>query len=259
MKFFLIQLSLMSLCYANPKGFTNTPVLPESGYRIHGIERPHPKKVSNTKFIHTTAPSDATVLFDGSNIDAWKGQWNIKDGVLIASPGHLETKEHFGKVQIHLEFRIPEGRKVIGQVGANSGIFIMGLYEIQVQESHTNVTYADGQAGAMYGQYPPLVNPSSPQGKWQSYDIIFEPPIHKGKTLIKPAVVTVLHNGVLVHHAQPFLGASTFKKIPKYSKKTLASKGPLKLQWHDDPVEFKNIWIRDLGEYSNTAEQKDTD
>jgi len=178
--------------------------------------------------------------------------WPIKDGALVAAPGYLQTKEHFGKCQIHLEYRIPAGREISGQKGGNSGVFIAGKYEIQVQESHTNVTYADGQAGAMYGQYPPLVNPCVEQGEWQSYDIIFEPAKFdkESKELLSPAVVTVLMNGVVLHHAQPFMGLSTFRQVAQYPKGGVPEKGPLKLQWHNDPVEFRNIWIRDLGEYT---------
>jgi len=232
---------------ASAQFMTNTPVLPDSGYQVHG-ERPYPAKVTNVSAVTPPAPSDAKILFDGTNLDAWKGDWQIKDGLLVASPKNLETKETFGKVQLHLEYRIPKDREVEGQKGGNSGIFLAGKYEIQVQESHTNVTYPDGQAGAMYGQYPPLVNPCTPQGEWQSYDIIFEPAVIKDGKVEKPALVTLFINGVLAHHAKPFLGVSTFRKIPKYPE-ALPEKGPLMIQWHKDPVEFRNIWIRELEDY----------
>jgi len=243
----IITLATLSVCNAEQKP---TPIQPKSGYHVHDEARPHPAKVTNAKVVSTPAPSDATILFDGSDISAWDGDWEIKDGLLVASKGDLVTKEEFGKIQLHIEYRIPKDRKVKGQVGGNSGIFIMGRFEVQVQESHNNVTYPDGQAGALYGQDPPLVNASSPQGEWQSYDIIFEPAVYKNNKLITPAKVTVTHNGVLIHHARPFDGVSTFRKLPKYPKKPLPAKGPIKLQWHNDPVEFRNIWVRELGEYS---------
>lgn len=252
MKLPLVAIIFSSTLFAiaNPAlGYDNTPFISDSGYRVHDSKRPYPEKVSNTSALYTKAPSDAKILFDGTDTSAWNGPWQVKDGILISSEKDLVSKEKFGKIQLHLEFRIPAGRKIEGQKGGNSGIFLMGLFEIQVQESHTNVTYADGQAAAMYGQYPPLVNPASPQGEWQSYDIIFIPPIYAGKKLKEPARVTVLHNGVLVHHAQEFMGVSTFRRIAKYGG-AIPEKGPIRIQWHQDPVEFRNIWVRDLGEYS---------
>ena len=231
-------------------GYTDTPILEDSGYRVHGKERPHPKKLTNTTTNTTPAPSDAIVLFDGTNTDAWDGDWQIIDGSLVATaPKDLVTKESFGRIQLHLEFRIHKERKAKGQQGANSGVYLMGLYEIQVQESHTNVTYADGQAAAMYGQYPPLVNSASPQGEWQSYDIIFEPAVYGEKGLEEPAKTTVFHNGILVHYNQPFLGISTHRKLPKYPETALPTKGPIRLQWHKDPIQYRNIWLRELSTY----------
>lgn len=249
MKYLIHALCLLitGVIYAEKKGAV---LHPTSGYPIHDQERPHPKKVTNTKTLQVQPPSDAIILFNGGSMEAWKGNWEVKNGVLIASKGNLESKQHFGKAQIHLEYRVPAGREVKGQKGGNSGVFLMGLYEIQVQESHTNVTYADGQAGAMYGDYPPLVNPSTAQGEWQSYDIIFEPAVIVEGKVQSPARVTVLHNGVLIHHAQPFTGVSTHKRIPVYPE-SLPEKGPIKLQWHQDPIEFRNIWVRELGEYSH--------
>jgi len=251
----IILLASGSVMLANsPLGHRDTPLLKDSGYHVHGSERPHPKKISNTTTNTTPAPSDAVVLFDGTHTDAWKGHWKIVDGALVASPKKdLITKEKFGRIQLHLEFRVDPEQEVQSQQGANSGVFLMGLYEIQVQESHTNVTYADGQAAAMYGQYPPLVNAASPQGEWQSYDIIFEPAIYDEKGLKEPAKTTVFHNGILVHYNQPFLGVSTYRKLPKYPKKALPEKGPLRLQWHNDPVEYRNIWLRELETYPKRA------
>jgi len=180
----ILTITFQPIC-AQSDGFDNTPVQKDSGYRVHDKDRPSPPKVPKVSAVTTPAPSDATALFDGTNIDAWKGNWKINNSILIASPRGLATKEHFGKVQLHLEFRIPKDRKVISQKGANSDVFMMGLFEIQVQESHSNKTYADGQAGALYGQHPPLVNTSTPQEAWQSYDIFLNHQSSKIKQLLK--------------------------------------------------------------------------
>ncbi len=133
--------------------------------------------------------------------------WAIKNGSLIASPlGDNKTKRNYGACHVHLEWRIPARRKVNDQAGGNSGIFLMDRYEEQIQESHKNVTYADGQAGALYGQYPPLFNSSTPQGEWQSYDIIFTAPFYKGGKLETPTFMTVIHNGVIIHNHQKLFG-----------------------------------------------------
>lgn len=223
------------------------PTLPDTNYTVHDLKRPQPRKVESQGAVTTPPPADATVLFDGTNTDAWYGKWKIEDGILIASPGALKTKEKFRDVQLHLEFRVPADRKVNGQKGGNSGVFLMEKYEIQVGESHTNVTYPDGQAGAIYGQYPPLVNPATPQGEWQSYDIIFKAPIYEGETVKTPAQITVLFNGVVVQAAQPALGPTKHKKVATYPKEHPEA-APIMLQWHKDPIEYRNIWVRPLGE-----------
>ena len=167
---------------------------------------------------------------------------------MIASRGgNLITKEKFADCQVHLEWRVPAGRVVEGQKGGNSGIFLMNLYEIQIQESHTNVTYPDGQAASIYGQYPPLKNASTPQGEWQSYDIIFKAPVYNEDGVVTPAFITVIHNGVVVHNAQELKGPTKGKKVTKYPK-THAAKGPIRLQWHKDPIEFRNFWVREITE-----------
>lgn len=223
------------------------PQLPGVPYVVHDGTRPQPRKVGSAGAVCVKAPSDAVVLFDGTNTDAWNGDWKVEDGVLIAQPGNLETKESFGPVQLHIEWKIPAGREVKGQKGGNSGVFLMGLYEVQVQESHTNQTYPDGQAGSVYGQYPPLVNPSTPQGEWQSYDIVFEPPVYEDGRVAQPARVTVLQNGVVVQAHQELLGPTEHKKLAKYPEQHPTT-GPIRLQWHSDPIEFRNIWVRPLGE-----------
>lgn len=218
---------------------------PWSEYHVHDMARPHPVKVKTAGAVEVTAPADAIVIFDGGGTDALTVAWQVKDGVLIASPKNNLTKQKFGSIQLHMEWRIPAGRKVSGQKGGNSGIFLMDRYEIQVQESHTNVTYADGQAAALYGQTPPMVNASAPKGEWQSYDIVFEAPVYGESGMKEPARVTVIHNGVVVHHRQKYYGPTKHKKATKYPK-THPEKAPIRFQWHGDPIEFRNIWVREL-------------
>ncbi|MFC4992351.1 3-keto-disaccharide hydrolase [Rubritalea tangerina] len=241
-----LGIALTCSSYAQEPGKKpNTPKQPWSDYVVHDGTRPTPQKVQTNGAITTPAPADAIVLFNGTDASAFTKQWKVKDGILIASPGNTHTKQHFADCQLHIEWRVPANRKIKNQAGGNSGIFLMDKYEIQVQESHTNVTYADGQAGALYGQTPPLVNASSPQGEWQSYDILFTAPRYQDGKLISPAYVTVIHNGVVIHNHQKFYGPTVFRKLAKYPEKH-PEKAPIRLQWHSDPIEFRNIWIRPL-------------
>lgn len=234
---------LFPLTFANAEA---NPIQPWSGYKVHDMERPFPEKVKTKGAVTVAAPKDAIILFDGEDTSAFLKPWPVKDGVMVASKGgNLLTKEKFADCQVHLEWRVPAGRKVEGQIGGNSGIFLMNLYEIQIQESHTNVTYPDGQAAAIYGQHPPLKNASSPQGEWQSYDIIFKAPIYNEDGVETPAYITVIHNGVVVHHAQELQGPTKGRKITPYPK-THADKAPIRLQWHKDPIEFRNFWVRKI-------------
>jgi len=227
----------------------NTPKLPGVEYVVHDGTRPQPRKVKSGGAVSIAAPGDAKVLFDGKNIEAWTGgDWKVKDGILVANHKGLKTKEAFGDCQLHVEWRVPAGRKTHGQHGGNSGVFLMGRYEIQVQESFKNKTYPDGQAGGMYGQFPPLANASAPQGEWQSYDILFKAPRYEGEKCVSPATVTVMHNGVVIHLNQPFYGPTKHKQLTNYPPKH-PKKAPLLLQWHGDPIEYRNIWIREFGKY----------
>ena len=195
------------------------------------------------------APGDAKILFDGTNLDAWTGApWIVKDGSMIAHKKDITTKDSFRDVQLHAEWRVPAGRKLNGQGGGNSGIFFMGKYEVQVLQCLENKTYPDGQAGAMYGQYPPLVNASVAQGEWQSYDIVFIAPRYEGGKCVAPAKLTVFHNGVLLHNAKEYLGPSAHKRLASYPKNH-PENGPIRLQFHGDPIEFRNIWIREVKDY----------
>ena len=247
----VFPMAAFSLCLASPisgepeKKKPNPPKQPWSDYVVHDMSRPHPVKVANKGAVVTKPTADAKVLFGGKSTDAFTKDWKVVDGVMIASPGATRTKESFGSCHLHVEWKIPAGRKVNGQSGGNSGIFLMGKYEVQVMESHTNVTYADGQAAALYGQTPPMVNASAPQGEWQSYDIIFEAPVYDEDGMKTPAYVTVIHNGIVVHARQKYYGTTTHKRVAKYPQ-THPEKAPIRFQWHGDPIEFRNIWIRDM-------------
>ena len=195
-------------------------------------------------------PSDAIVLFDGTSFDNWESvkggevAWDLKNGAMVVSrTGSIRTKESFGDVQLHIEWAAPKEVKGDGQGRGNSGVYLQGRYEIQVLDSYQNKTYPDGQAGAFYGNNPPLVNASRKPGEWQSYDIVFvaPKPAADGKGVI-PGSFTVFHNGVLIQNHIPIAGEKT--TAAAYSG--AAAKGPLVLQDHSNPVRFRNIWIRPL-------------
>ena len=231
-------------------GFDDTPFLPGGKWRVHDGTRPQPPIV--TPGIGTAPPSDAVVLFDGTNLDAWRNvkgkeeKWMLVEGgaMEVTNAGSMETIEHFGSCQLHLEWATPAKVEKNDQLRGNSGVFLMGLYELQILDSYENVTYADGSAGALYGQHPPLVNASRPPGEWQSFDIVFEAPVFEEEKLVSPAIITVLHNGVLVHHHAEFIGLATYRELAKYSPHP--PEGPLRLQDHWFPVRFRNIWVRRL-------------
>jgi hypothetical protein len=194
----------------------------------------------------TTAPSDAIVLFDGNNLDAWVNgeRWKIIDGVATASGGGIHTKRGFGDCQIHLEFATPSKVEGKGQGRGNSGVYIMGRYEVQILDSFENETYFDGQCGAIYKQQPPMVNASRGPGEWQSFDIFFTAPkFHTDGSLKKPAFITVVHNGVLIHNHVELSGGTSWSEPPRYSSHP--DKEPLHLQFHGNPVQFRNIWVRE--------------
>ena len=237
-------------------GYTDTRMLPGGKWRVHDPDRPYPEVVTPGA-VPGAAPSDAIVLFDGTSLDAWQPQatpWPIKDGVATSTPrasgegdNGLTSKESFGDVQFHLEFRSPNPPKGTSQDRGNSGIYFMERYEIQILDAYDNATYADGTVGAIYAWKPPLVNPSRPPGEWQSYDIVFERP-HFGPDgkLLRPAYVTALLNGVLVQNRQPFLGPTGWRAVAEYEPHGDAA--PIHIQDHNSPVSFRNIWVRRLPE-----------
>jgi hypothetical protein len=222
-------------------------------WRVHDMSRPQPEVVTpgtpSLGKIPGNAPSDALILFDGNDLDAWTGKdgkapWMIDDGVIVIKPGSgdMMTRRKFGDVQYHMEWMVPADRKTSGQKGGNSGLFLMDRYEIQILDSHENKTYPDGMAASFYGQHPPAVNPTTRKGTWNTYDVIFRAPRWDAAgTRISPARATVLFNGVMVHDSQTFKG-------PTESWKKDKPHGPdvLRLQDHQDPIHFRNIWVRDL-------------
>jgi hypothetical protein len=192
-------------------------------------------------------PSDAIVLFDGSDLAEWNGGWKIDGDAVTVVPGagNLVTKRAFGDVQLHLEWKTPSVVEGEGQGRGNSGVFLMERYEVQVLDSYDNRTYSNGQAGSLYKQHIPLVNASRPPGAWQSYDIIFMAPRFRDDgTVAEPATVTVLHNGVLIQNHVELQGTTVYIGEAQYEAH--APKAPLMLQDHSNPVSYRNIWIREL-------------
>jgi len=245
-------------------GYTDTPFIPGQRWRVHDDTRPRPPIVTpGETFSHAAAPpSDATVLFDGTNLDRWEQLdgsepgWKVENGYVECVPksGHIRTKDQFGDFQLHIEFATPARVESNSQGRGNSGVIIYGQYEVQVLDSYENKSYADGQAGALYGQFPPRRNASKPPGRWQTYDIIFETARWDGEKLVKPSHVTVLHNGVVLHHRQEYLGASAHRRAPKYTPHP--PRGHVVLQDHGNTIRYRNIWIRPLGQYDEGGSPK---
>jgi hypothetical protein len=227
------------------------------GYEVHDSRRPQPAVITpgtfSTQDQPGTPPSDAIVLFDGKDLSRWESvkggpaPWKVVEGHIECVPGSgdIRTRQQFGDVQLHIEWLVPQGTKGRSQERGNSGVFLQGLYEMQVLDSYKNETYADGMAGAIYGQYPPLVNASRAQGAWQAYDIIF----HAAKVLdgkvVRPARVTAFFNGVLVQDGMDLIGPTGHKVLATYPGR-LTDKGPLRLQDHNNIIQYRNIWVREL-------------
>lgn len=233
-------------------GYDDTPIVPGSTYHVHDGNRPQPRVV--TPGWSAMPPSDATVLFDGTSLDGWQGRegeakWCLAGGIMQVVPGtgDIWTKAEFGSCQLHLEFRSPHVVKGQGQGRGNSGVFLMGRYEIQVLDCFQNPTYPDGTTGAIYGQFPPLANACRKPGEWSTYDILWDAPVFAGDKLVKPAFVTVILNGVVLHHHKELQGPTEHRKTAQYVAHPAV--GPLKLQDHGDLVSFRNIWVRPIGDY----------
>jgi hypothetical protein len=199
-------------------------------------------------------PSDAIILFNGKDFSQWasvkngnEAPWTIEGDAMVVKPGSggIKTKLGFGDCQLHIEFRTPAKVEGSGQGRGNSGIFLMGLYELQVLDNYNNKTYVNGQAGSIYKQLPPLANACRPPGEWQTYDVIFTAPrFYPDGTLKSQARITVIHNGVLVQNNATLWGGSEYIGSPVYKKHS--EKEAIMLQDHDNTTAFRNIWIREL-------------
>lgn len=228
------------------------------------VWKPVPLKVTPGAYTPASPPSDAIVLFNGTNLDEWVSNknrqtpaaWIVKDSILTVNKtaGNIETKRLFRNYQLHIEWRIPAGITGTGQARGNSGVFLASLgegdpgYELQVLDSYENSTYVNGMAGSIYKQHPPLCNPSRPPGEWQTYDIVWTAPVFKADSSVQsPARITVLFNGVLVQHDQVLEGPTRY--VGKASYDIAHGAAAIKLQAHGDksePISFRNIWIREL-------------
>lgn len=238
-------------------GYTDTPVIPGQMYRVHDAERPQPAIVTPGDGVTrepVSPPSDATVLFDGSSMDEWVSckdgsacPWELVDGGamrVVPKTGNIKSKRAFRDLQLHVEWSAPTEIKGEGQGRGNSGVFLMGLYEVQVLDCFDNPTYPDGTTGGLYGQWPPLVNACCKPGEWHSYDILWTAPRFAFGKLLTPAFITVIHNGVVIHNHRELQGPTKHKVTTAYDAEP--ETGPIVLQDHGDLISFRNIWAREL-------------
>lgn len=242
-------ISIQGICQGPPPKMT--PEMTE--YWEPKPEVVTPGKPSSNAFL--TAPSDAIVLFDGKDLSKWKSQdgsaakWEVHDGVFTVKKGtgDISTAMDFEDFQLHIEWSVPANITGKSQARGNSGIFLQGIYEVQVLDNYNNPTYVNGQAASIYKQTPPLKNAMRPPGEWNVYDIIYTAPRFKEDgSLFSPARVTVLHNGIVVQNNTTILGDTPYIGLPKYKAH---GRGPIRLQDHGDPSEpisYRNIWIREL-------------
>ena len=248
---------LVALCPAllAAQGDPNPVPRDPSQWPQHSLQRPTAPVVTPGPYAATPRPSAAIVLMDGHSLGSWQSadsigrpaRWRVGPGYVEVRPGTggIATRDSFGDVQLHVEWAAPLPVKGAGQERGNSGVFLMGTYEVQVLDSYNNPTYADGQAGSLFGQFPPLVNPIRRPGQWNAYDIIFHRPHFKSDgTVESPGRVTVFFNGVLVQDDQMLLGPTTFGRRAPYSAH--ADKLPIELQDHEFKVRYRNIWVRRL-------------
>jgi hypothetical protein len=234
-------------------GFQDTPMEPDGLWHVHDPARPQPPVVATGNFSQlAAAPSDAIVLFDGKDLSQWRdlktgdaAQWSVADGVAVSAKGDIVTTNRFGDIQLHLEFKEPTPPPDSGQSRGNSGVYLMGRYEIQVLDCFDNKTYPDGTTGGIYGQHPPLANACRPPGEWETYDIIFTTPhFDTDGKLTTPAYVTVILNGVVVQNHQAIRGDTNHRTVGKYTSHDAT--GPIALQYHHNSVSFRNIWVRSV-------------
>lgn len=253
MRKLVTQITLLGLALSLPVQLANAAE----------VYSPVPEKIDGA--LNSAAPSDAIVLFDGSNLDAWQSargdedaDWTIEDGIVTVNngAGSIKTRQAFADIQLHIEWSPTATIMGEGQSRGNSGIFLNSTFEVQVLDSWENPTYVNGQAGSVYLQHAPLVNVSKPPGEWQSYDIIFKAPVYGAAGVLEsPAHVTVFQNGVLVLNNVEILGA-TYTEEPEYStrctpygqtrEQDCSGPMPITLQDHGQVVSFRNIWLREL-------------
>jgi hypothetical protein len=244
----------VALAQAEPKPkITDTPMQPDGKWHVHDPARPQPPIVTPGTFsAQATPPSDAIVLFDGKSLSNWRDKktggpapWTVEDGDMVAAKGDIQTTNEMGDMQLHVEFCEPDPGQHAGQDRGNSGVFLMGRYEIQVLDCYHNKTYADGATAGIYGQHPPLANACRPPGEWQTYDIIFNVPHFNDQgEVITPGYVTVIHNGVVAQNHQAIRGDTNWRVPGTYTAH--GPTGPLALQFHNHPVRFRNIWVRPI-------------
>ncbi len=240
-------------------GYDKTPVIPGQKWRVHDKDRPVPPIVTpGARFSHgAPPPSDATVLFGGRDLTQWElsdgkpAPWTVMNGFFQVAPkaGAIQTRQEFGDCQLHIEFATPSLVEGSSQGRGNSGVFFHADFEVQVLDSYNNRTYADGQVGALYGQWPPLANPVKGPGEWNSYDIVFEAPrFDTAGKLSRPGYLTVILNGVLMHNRKELNGPTHHQVVDPY--KPYNSRGKISLQDHGNTTRFRNIWVRAIGEYN---------
>jgi hypothetical protein len=259
----VIKIVVCLLLVATVLGVSSYAEIAIKKYAVHDMERMNPPLIDPARRFGQP-PSDAIILFDGTDLSAWESdrrggeaKWKIIDDYMevLKKGGGIRTEKEFGNCQLHIEWRTPTGLdpKITGQKRSNSGVFFMDRYEVQVLDSYTddyyktNRTYADGQAAAIYGQHPPMVNVCRKAGRWQSYDISFLRPLFdEDGNCIRKARITVIHNGVVVHNNLEIEGTTSHKRKARYTSPH--EKGHIRLQDHGNPICFRNIWIRELPE-----------
>ncbi|MCY3970617.1 MAG: DUF1080 domain-containing protein [Acidobacteria bacterium] len=254
-----LLLTAAAVAQQQPVGYEDTPKLPGSPWKVHDPNRPVPPVVApGASFSDmAAAPADAVVLFDGTDLSKWQKpngdepEWKVENGYMeVTSTGSIRTRDEFGDFQLHLEFATPAKVESNSQGRGNSGVMLYGDYEVQILDSYENRSYADGQAGALYGQTPPMVNSSRAPGVWQTYDIIFEGPRWENGELTKKAQVTVIHNGVVIHHKKEYIGRTVHRRVGVYDRPH-EPRGWIGLQDHRNPTRFRNVWIRELPGYDS--------
>ena len=242
----------------SPIGYSDTPVIPGSKWKVHDIDRPAPPVVQPGAKLGD-APSDAIVLFNGKDTSQLYSRrkddpkkypcaWNIDDGELVVSGGDIWTHQEFSSCQLHLEWKsAAAGQKGNSQKKANGGVFFMDRYESQMLDSYNNPSYADGITGAVYGQTPPMVNAVHKPGEWQTYDIAFTAPKLKNGKVVEPARITTFVNGVCVQNGTAIMGPTMHKKTTDY-RGDFPAKAPFRFQDHknEPPIRMRNIWVRPL-------------